>query len=455
MPVLQKKSRNFSPTRTIALSFILVILTGTALLMLPISSNSGEFTPFTHSLFTATSATCVTGLVIYDTLQHWSAFGQGIILLMIQIGGLGLVTFVAFFNFFIGKKLGLRRIQVATESVNASGFNDVRGLVGNIIKICLVTEAIGAVLLMPVFIPKYGVAGIFKSIFISISAYCNAGFDILGDSTAFASLTEFASNPYIVIIVMLLIISGGLGFVVWYDLLNYRKTKHLELHSKIILIFTGLLVVVGGIVFLILEWNNTKTIADMNFGDKVVNSFFQSVTCRTAGFNTIDTASLNPMSKVFSIMLMFIGAAPGSTGGGIKITTAVVILMTVISVLQNKDDTIILGRKVDKTTVYKSLTIIMLSITIVAVSTLTIFNSLKETAGVSGLDSLFETVSAFATVGLSVGVTSVANLLVELILIFVMFLGRVGPISVALFLVIKNADKTKKQVYPEGKILVG
>lgn len=455
MPVIQKKNRNLSPARTIASSFIFVILVGTIFLMLPISSKSGTFTPFMHSFFTATSATCVTGLVIYDTFQHWSAFGQGIILLMIQIGGLGLVTFVTFFNFFIGKKLGLRRMQVATESVNASGFNDVRVLVGNIIRLSIITEFIGAVLLMPVFVPKYGAAGIFKSFFVSISAYCNAGFDIIGVNTPFASLTEFSSNPYILIVIMLLIVSGGLGFVVWHDLMNYRKTKHLVLHTKIVLLITGILILFGALAFLALEWTNTKTIGGMGFGDKVLNSFFQSITCRTAGFNSIDTGSLNPISKVFAIMLMFIGAAPGSTGGGLKVTTAVVIFMTVVSVLRNKGDTIIFGRKVDKSTVYKALTITMLSLAIVFIATLTAFFALKEKVPVSGIDTLFEVVSAFATVGLSAGVTAVATWFVELVFIFVMFLGRVGPISVVLFIIIKDADKAKKQVYPEGRILVG
>lgn len=455
MPVIQKKSRNLSPTRTIALSFILVILTGTVFLMLPISSKSGSFTPFMHSFFTATSATCVTGLVIYDTFQHWSAFGQGIILLMIQIGGLGLVTFVTFFNFVIGKKLGLRKIQVATESVNASGFNDVRYLVANIIRLSLITELIGAVLLMPAFIPRFGPAGIFKSFFVSISAYCNAGFDILGVNNAFSSLTEFSSSPYVLIVVMLLIVSGGLGFMVWHDVMNYRKKKHLELHSKIVLLITGILILFGAVAFLLLEWTNTRTIGGMGFGDKVLNSFFQSITCRTAGFNSIDTSALNPISKVFAIMLMFIGAAPGSTGGGLKVTTVVVIFMTVVSVLRNKDDTIIFGRKVDKSTVYKSLTITMLSLAIVFIATLTAFFALKERTPISGIDTLFEVVSAFATVGLSVGVTSVLTWIIELMFILVMFLGRVGPISVVLFIIIKDADKTKKQVYPEGRILVG
>ena len=455
MPVLQKKGRATKPARTIALSFIIVILTGTALLMLPISSKGGSFTPFNHALFTATSATCVTGLVIYDTFQKWTYFGQGVILLMIQIGGLGLVTFVTFFNFVIGRKLGLRRMQLATESVSADGFNDAKKLIKNVIRISLITELIGAIILMTVFIPKYGKSGIFKSIFISISAFCNAGFDILGQKAPFSSLTEYYSNPIVLFTVMILVISGGLGFIVWSDLLAYKKTKHLELHTKVVLLITGLLIVFGTIIFMFFEWGNANTLAPMSFGEKLMNSLFQSVTCRTAGFNSIDTGSLNPISKVFSIMLMYIGAAPGSTGGGIKVTTFVVIVVTVISVLRNKDETTILKRRIDKAIVYKALTIVTLSLTTIFVATLSVFYSLKQTIQVKGLDVLFEVVSAFATVGLSSGVTSQLNLFSELILIFVMFLGRVGPISVVLFLVINSADKTKKQIVPEGKIMVG
>jgi len=455
MPVIQKKARAIKPARTIALSFLIVILAGTTLLMLPISAKSGNFTPLRHALFTATSATCVTGLVVFDTFQKWSLFGQCVILAMIQIGGLGLVTFVTFFNFFIGRKLGLRRMQLASESVNADGFNDARRLMRNIIRVSLILEGIGAVILMTVFVPKYGSSGIFKSIFIAISAFCNAGFDILGQTTPFTSLTEFYNNPIVLGTVMALIVCGGLGFIVWYDLAKYRKTKHLELHTKIVLIITGILILTGTLIFLLFEWGNAKTLGGMGVHNKVLNSMFQSITCRTAGFNTIDIASMNPISKVFAIIFMYIGAAPGSTGGGIKVTTIVVILMTVFSVLKNREETTILGRKIDKSTVYKSMTIIMLSMMAIFVATLSILFSLKSSTSVTGLDTLFEVVSAFATVGLSSGVTASANLFSELILIFVMFLGRVGPISVVLSITINSVDKTKKQVVPEGKVMVG
>ncbi len=455
MPIIQKKSKEIQPARLIALSFLLVILTGAFLLTLPISSKTGDFTPFRHTLFTATSATCVTGLVIFDTYQHWSIFGQCVILAMIQIGGLGLVTLLTFFNFMIGKKLGLRKMQLASDSVSSDGFGDANHLMKNIIKVSLTIEGIGMLVLATVFVPKFGVKGIFTSFFISVSAFCNAGFDVLGQNTAFASVTEYYNNPIVLVTIMLLIMCGGLGFIVWYDLVKFKKTKHLELHTKIVLIVTAFLIVSGTILVLICEFGNSKTIGGMSFPNKLLNSAFQSVTCRTAGFNSIDNAAMNPLTKVVSIVLMYIGAAPGSTGGGIKVTTFAVILMTVVSVLRNKEETTVLGRKLDKSIVYKSLTIAILSISAIAVAAISIFYALKDTSNVSGLHALFETVSAFATVGLSVGVTAVADLFSEIILTVLMFIGRVGPISVILSLMINSADRAKKQIVPEGKIMVG
>lgn len=423
--------------------------------MLPISSKDASFTPFRHTLFTATSATCVTGLVIFDTFQKWTYFGQVVILLLIQIGGLGLVTLITFFNFVLGRKLGLRTMQLASESVSADSFNDIKRFIKNVIKVSLVIESLGALVLMTVFVPKFGFKGIYTSIFIAVSSFCNAGFDVLGQNTPFASVTEYNSNPVVLITIMLLIVFGGLGFLVWNDLIYYKKTKHLELHTKIVLIITAILIFSGAALFLISEWNNTKTFAPMTFGDKILNSLFQSITCRTAGFNSVDINSLYPVSKVISIILMYIGAAPGSTGGGIKVTTFVVIIMTVVSVLKNKEDTTILKRRIDKSTVYKSISIVMLSLMTIFLSTVSIYFSLNKFTKVSGLDSLFEVVSAFATVGLSAGVSSVVNLFSELILTFMMFLGRVGPISLVLFLLINNENKSKNKIVPEGKIMVG
>lgn len=452
MPIIPQKQKQTKPVRTIVLSFLLIILVGTALLSLPISSRDGNFTPVLDSLFTATSATCVTGLIVYDTYAHWNLFGQIIILLMIQIGGLGLLTFTSFFNFALGKKLGLRSMQLASESVNSGGFNDTKDLIRNIMKISLCCEGIGVVLLMTVFVPEYGLQGIFISIFLAVSAFCNAGFDILGFLGEYGSLTPYADNPIVMVTIMLLIICGGLGFVVWQDLIHYRKTGKLVLQTKIVLIATACLIVIGTVLVTALEWNNPATLGGLNPFQKITRGLFQSVTFRTAGFNTIDVGQMNSITKIFSIIIMFIGAAPGSTGGGLKVTTFTVIIMTVVCVIFNKEDTVIMGRKIEKDVVYKSIAISVLAILAVFATTLTLFYA---NTGINGLDSLFESVSAFATVGVSVGPTAVANDLSRIILAITMFIGRIGPVSLALALTMNSANRTKNQVIPEGKITVG
>lgn len=456
MPILQKnKQRNINPARTIVFSFLMIIIVGTLLLCMPFSSRSGEFTPLDVSFFTATSATCVTGLVLVDTNAHWSYFGQGLILAMIQLGGLGFVTFVSFFNFILGRKVGLRRMQLASESINTSGsFGNIKYLLRVIIQISLTVELVGAIMLSFVFVPEFGKIGIFKAAFISVSAFCNAGFDILSRGVPFVSLTGFANNSYVIIVVMMLIICGGLGFVVWYDLIEYRKTKHLELHTKIVLIVSAVLICSGALLFALIEWNNPETLAGMSGFDKIVNSFFQSVTCRTAGFNSVDLGELNPLSKIFMTMLMYIGASSGSTGGGIKVTTIVVLIMTVVCVFRRKQDTIILGRRVSKEVVYRSISLIMVTLVLCFISSIIVFYTSCAGNGLSGVDAAFESVSAFSTTGLSTGVTGHLNLLSKVWLTIIMFVGRVGPISFVLSIA-DVSENSKNSVVPEGKIIVG
>jgi len=455
MPVIKAKSKGLDPTKTIVLSFLLVILAGTFLLTMPFSSKAGQFTNPVTALFTATSATCVTGLVIEDTGTYWNVFGQLVILIMIQIGGLGLVTLTSFFNFAIGRKLELRSIQMASESINLSGFSDVKNIIKSIIKICAIFEISGAVLLMCAFVPKYGLKGIYISIFISISAFCNGGFDVIGSvEQPFVSLMPFYNNPIIMTVVPLLIICGGLGFVVWHDVWNYRKTKKLVLQSQLVLTTTAVLIVLGTLMFLLSEWDNPATLKHMTLIEKIGNSFFQSVTSRTAGFNTIDIEHMNPMTKLGTIMLMFIGVAPGSTGGGIKITTFMIVVMTIISVIKNKPDTIIMGRKIEKDAVYKSLAIIVLAGLVVFVTSLIIlYTNPKYT--ISGLNASFEVVSGLSTTGLSVGVTAKTGIISRLALSLAMFIGRVGPVSLAISLTIKKEKRNKNEVFPEGKLMVG
>ena len=446
-----KRLLKASPVRLICLSFLLVIFTGAVLLTLPISSRSGVITPFPDALFTATSATCVTGLVVYDTYLYWSVFGQIIILLLIQIGGLGLVTLTTFFNMAIGRKMGLRSMDLAKESVNSDNFADARRMVKTAMVVTFAIEGLGALVLAFTFVPEYGAEGIYISIFTAVSAFCNAGFDLMGRHGAFVSLTGYADQAMVCLPIMLLIIFGGLGFVVWRELYQYRRTHTLSLHTRVVLFMTVLLIVLGGVVISILEWNNPPTMAELSPADKVMAGFFQSVTTRTAGFNTIDQAGMTDLSKIISIALMFIGAAPASTGGGIKVTTVAVMFMTVSSVMRGYEDTIIMGHKLDKKAVYKAMALLFLALTVVIFSSMLMHFALDNQ--VNSIDIVYEEVSAFATVGLSAGVTARLGMLSRMVLILSMYLGRVGPVSLAVSLAMRNSSA--KQVLPQGKILIG
>ncbi len=438
-----------NPVRTICISFALVILAGTVLLTLPICSRDGKFTPLLDALFTATSATCVTGLIVYDTYQKFTAIGQAVILLLIQIGGLGLLTITSFFNIILGRKLGLRSAHLASESANSVELPDTPRLLKTIMLVSLLCEGVGALLLMPHFVPRHGSAGIGISVFLAVSAFCNAGFDILGREGAYVSLINYNDDPYVLIIISSLIIMGGLGFVVWKDLAQYRRTKKLMLHTKIVVIVTVTLIILGTLGFLALEWNNPKTLGALTVPQRFLASYFQSVTTRTAGFNSIDMAGMGSVSKLLTVVLMFIGAAPGSTGGGIKVTTFTVLLLTVASVMRGRDETIIMKRKVDKQIVYKALAIMFLAGGLVLVTTFIIYFTMDE----ESIDALFEATSAFGTVGLSVGISPRANTASKIAMILTMFLGRVGPVSLPLALAFRQHKR--HEVIPEGKILVG
>lgn len=440
------------PPRVIIFSFAGIILAGTFLLCLPISTRSGNFTPVLDALFTATSATCVTGLIIYDTYQHWSPFGQVVILSLIQVGGLGLLTFTTFFNLLIGRKVGLRGMRIASESVGSDTVAELPRLIRMVVLISLITEAAGAILLSTSFIPLYGLEGIAISIFLSISAFCNAGFDILGREGAFVSLTNYNDQPTVTLTIMALIVLGGLGFIVWRDLLEFLRTKRMHLHSCIVIVMSAILILGGAAGFLFLEWDNPDTLGSLSFGERLNAALFQSVTCRTAGFNSINIGAMREISKALSIILMFIGAAPGSTGGGIKVTALAVIIMTVISVIRGREDTVILNRKVSRNVVYKALAVTMLAGTVVAIATIIITaTSHIDDVGITGIDVIFESVSAFATVGLSSGVTAVANIPSKCILILTMFIGRVGPVTFVLSLAMRSNNR-RKEVIPDGKV---
>lgn len=453
MPYIKPKKKIPNSTAVISLSFLAVIILGTILLMMPFSSASGKFTDPLTAFFTAVSATCVTGLVVVDTGSYWSVFGQLVILAMIQVGGLGLVTLVSFFNFMLGRKMELHSIRMASESVNSNGFGDVRQMVKRIIVISAVCELIGAVLLMMSYVPKFGLKGVYMSFYLSVTAFCNAGFDVMGTvAEPFSSLMSLSNDPVTIIVIPLLIISGGLGFFAWNELLMYVKERKLSFQARLVLVSTGVLVISGTLLIMLFEWNNPDTLGGKGFLYKLGNSFFSSVTLRTAGFNTIDTAAMSPLSKIFSIFYMFIGVAPGSTGGGIKITTFVIVVMTVVCVLTDKSDTVIIGRRIEKQLVYKALSIMLIFIFIVLVPSIFITFTNE---GITGLDTAYEITSAISTTGLSTGVTAECNVLSRILLCVIMFIGRVGPVSLALSLSMTENKNSRNEVYPEGRLMVG
>ena len=450
-----KRRTSSNPARMISASFAVVIAIGTLLLWLPISSKARVFTPLLDCLFTAASATCVTGLVVYDTYTHWSAFGHGVLLMLIQIGGLGLVTFTSFFNLVVGRKLGLRGMRLASESINSTSFGDVPYLLRMIITFTLAVEASGALLLGLYFVPRFGLRGIAISVFLAISAFCNAGFDVLGFLGEYTSLTSLNDSYLVLFTIMLLIIIGGLGFIVWNDLMAWRKTRTLLLHTKVVLLVTAFLLLLGTICFLLFEWNNPATLQPMSLKEKIGAGCLQSVTMRTAGFNSIDLYSMRDATKVFSIVLMFIGAAPGSTGGGIKVTTIAVIVMTAVSISRGKDEPYLLGRRLSANVVYRSLAILFLGIVVSGITAIILILTCPlEQNGLTGVDAAFEAVSAFATVGVSSGVTAVTNWVGKIALTLTMFIGRVGPVSFGLTLAAQQKIN-RKLIVPEGKIVVG
>lgn len=445
---IQNWVKSLSSTRIIVFSFALIILTGTLLLTLPSASRSGESIQLLDALFTATSATCVTGLVIADTLTQWSTFGQLVILALIQIGGLGMVTLATFFSVLLGRKISMRGKILAQESISDYNFSDVLQMIRSVIRITFGFEFAGAVLLSFSFVPLYGLRGFYLAAFHSISAFCNAGFDLFGN---YRSLTEFNDSPLVLYTISFLIITGGLGFIVWKDLYDFRKTRTLYLHTKLVLIISLSLIMIGALYFYFAEGSNPATMGNLSAVEKVHASVFQSVTSRTAGYNSIPTGEMREMSLITTIFLMFIGAAPGSTGGGIKVTTFGILMIAIFSNIRGNDETIILKRNVPQMVVNKALAITGLSMLMIFVMT----SILSGVEGIPFVQALFEVTSAFGTVGLSTGITPELSDISKVILIFTMFLGRVGPLSFAIAIALKENKKLQNTVYPEGKIMVG
>ena len=414
--------KRLSTFQTILLGFAALVLLGALLLMLPISSAEGLVTPFDEAFFTATSAGCVTGLVVHDTATYWSYFGQAVILILIQIGGLGVVTMAAMFSLLSGKKISLMQRSTMQEALSAHQVGGIVKLTRFILIATGAIEVTGALLMMPSFISRFGPRGIWMAFFHSISAFCNAGFDLMGTpDSKYQSLTSFASDPYINIIIMLLIVIGGIGFLTWNDIRTYKfKFAKYSLQSKIVLVTSACLVVLPAIYFFFTEY------AAEPMGRRILLSLFQTVTTRTAGFNTGDFGAMRGASLGLVMALMLVGGSTGSTAGGMKTTTLAVLIANVFSVFSRKEDTQLFGRRIDSGIVRNAATILMMYITLFFTGAVVI--SLAD--GIPFVKALFETASAVGTVGLTVGITPELGLISRAVLVVLMFLGRVGGLTI-------------------------
>ena len=450
-----KRKLRLSTTQTIMLAFLLAILVGSVLLALPVSAAGGVRVPYLDALFTATTSVCVTGLVTVTTASAWSVFGQIVILLLIQAGGLGIVTVMAGVMLSLNRRLGLTDRLLIQDAFNLNTMAGLNQFLQKVILGTFLVEGVGALLYMTVFVPAYGARGVWVSVFTAISAFCNAGLDILGED----SLCPYVLNPTVNLTTCLLIILGGIGFIVWWDVLGVMKDfrrrrfkclRRLTLHSKIALASTGLLLGAGCLLFFIFEYSNPRTAAPFSVPQKLMAAFFQSVTTRTAGFATIPQQELSGASSLLSLLLMLIGGSPTGTAGGIKTVTFAILMASALATVRGRDDPVMFNRTVSKHAVGKAVAVtgVFLMITFAAALLL------EALTGSDFLDVLFEAVSATATVGLTRGLTGTLGAPGKLVLIVTMFLGRVGPIS--LFIALNtNKKKTSSVRYPTEQINVG
>ena len=447
--------RKLSTTQIIMLSFLGLILLGSFLLALPMSAADGQPVPYLDALFTATTATCVTGLVTLPTVSTWSTFGHIVILFLIQIGGLGVITIISAVMIMLHRQMGFGNRLLLQDAFNLNSLSGVFRFVKRVMVGTFLVEGIGAAFYMLVFVPEFGARGIWISIFTSISAFCNAGIDIIGEN----SLCDYATNPIINLVTGLLIILSGIGYVVWWDVLetcrkaagkHHKIFRNLTLHSKIAISTTLILVFGGGILIFLLEYQNPATIGGMSVFDKIQVSLFQSITTRTAGFASVPQQDLTNASSMLCLMLMFIGGSPVGTAGGIKTVTIAVLVVSALATIQNKNEVTLFDRNISKQAVNKAVAVTAMSFGILFVSTML----LSAVTDADSLDILYETVSATATVGLTRDLTPRLNSVGKAIIIGTMYLGRVGPISLALAL---NSSKKKTNIIknPTEEISVG
>ena len=444
-----KTKLHLSQTQYIAYGFLALILCGTFLLMLPVSSRSGEMTGLIECLFTATSASCVTGLIVYDTWSHWSLFGQVVILGLIQIGGLGFITIGVFLSIILRRKIGLKARGLLQESVNTMQIGGVVRLAKKIVVITLLVEGIGALLLSLRFVRDFGLAkGLYFGIFHSISAFCNAGFDLMGTREPYGSLVSYSGDWLVNLVIMSLITFGGIGFIVWDDLgKNKLHVRQYMLHTKMVLVMSVILTFGGAFLWWLFERQNL--LAGMAGGGQLLASLFSSVTARTAGFNTTDVAAMAPGSKLVMIMLMFIGGSPGSTAGGVKTTTVAVMILYLIANIRRSYSVNVFGRRLEDDVIGRASSIFILNLLLTLAASLYLLA--RQPFQIP--DVLFETFSAMATVGISTGITRDLVPDSRLVVAFLMYCGRVGSLSFALSL---SQNKQIAHVkLPAGKISIG
>ncbi len=459
-----KKKAMSNPVHVIIFSFLSIILIGTFALMLPVANSYGKSTSFIDALFTASSAVCVTGLSVVNTLEHWTLFGKVVILILIQIGAIGFMSLFILVLVFLGRKITLKERILIQESFNLTSFKGTVNFLKKIITSIFIVEGIGALILTLFFLKDHSFfESVFYGVFHSISSFCNAGFDLIGQD----SLMPYKTNYLFNIVVLVLIVLGGLGFAVWMDCARYikhlylrlkKKTKSrisMSLHSKISLTATIFLIILGFFVTLILEFNNTKTLAGLSFTQKLIASLFQSISVRTAGFFTINQADLYNETKFFSVILMAIGGSPGGVAGGIKTVTISVLIFTIISVIKGQNYVVAFKKSISFDTIQKALTVFIMMLSFIFISTILLAIIEKDNSyQYNFIDLLYEATSALGTVGSTTGITPHLSLYGKILIIICMFIGRIGPVSIVIALSFRNNNKSGIR-YPEEKIIVG
>lgn len=445
------RHRAISPTRIIALAFVGIILLGALLLMLPAASRSGVSCGFRPALFTATSATCVTGLVLYDTWSQWSGFGQVVIISLIEIGGLGFMSAASVVLFLFRRKVGLRQRMVMAQALSLNDMESVVRIQKVVLFGSLGIEALGAVILMLRFLPEYGWSRAVRwGVFHSISAFCNAGFDILGCMEPGSSLAVFNYDPVVILTLSALVIVGGLGFLVWNELIVYPSARKFSVYTKLVLATTGVLLLAGTVCFAVLEWNNPNTLGGMPLGQKLLNAFFQSVTVRTAGFAAVDQALLTDGGKAVSMALMFVGGSSGSTAGGVKTVTVVVMFLFLWTRARGGETVTVFKRSIPQKSVLDAMTISSIVVGLALFGAIFIC----ATSPVPFVDAAFESVSALATVGLTAGTTSLLSVPAQLLIILYMYFGRVGVLTISLGFLMGNQAEERFH-YAQTNLLIG